>query len=450
MYLARRTVGFCGSSRALRCLSAMAAPDCGDAVLSKRAQLVAGKGAGGHVAEWKALLEEAERPVNVNLTQGFPDFEGSRTARFEAAEAIMRLESQRLNQYSPLVGLSSLMDSIANLYTRLWPKIGEMDAAKNVVVTTSGTEAISVAMQTLVSPGDEVILFEPFFPWYAPGVRLAGGEVKLVRLDMEDGFAIDRTRLLEAFDPKRTKMIVLNTPHNPTGRVLTREEVRSVHEVASTSEIGCVVFSDEAYEGQCWAPGGHEKVQTMVEDLNAEACARVKCLTMGTASKLCSLTGWRVGWLTGPEEIIKGAKAMHGYSTYCAPSPFQHGIAKALDGFEDLDPDTCFDGTGALIRANAEKVTSAMRAMGFKMYKPEGGYFVVADCSPLGFETNMEFCRTLLDECQVAVAPMNMFYGRPPEELSPSERCLVRLAICKTEPVIDEAITRMKKLKAAN
>ena len=256
------------------------------------------------------LLDRAEEDGVVNLTQGYPDFSGSATARAEAANVISSEKHNKLNQYAPLVGLTSLMDSIADMYKRLWNL--DISPRKNIVVTTSGTEAISVAMQTIVSPGDEVILFEPFFPWYAPGVRLAGGEVKLVRLTLEDDFQISKSKLVDAFDPKRTKMIVLNTPHNPSGRVVTKEEVEIVHEVAATSEIGCVIFSDEAYEGQCWAAAGHKKIQQEVDELNAMKSAAVKVLSMGTASKLCSLTGWRVGWLIGPEELIAGCKALHG------------------------------------------------------------------------------------------------------------------------------------------
>ncbi|UPQ98109.1 pyridoxal phosphate-dependent transferase [Chloropicon primus] len=419
------------------------------AAWAERARRVLGGGAGGHVEEWKALLEAAEHPSVVNLTQGYPDFEGSRKARLEAAEVITRLEHNKLNQYSPLVGLGTLMASITSLYSRLW-NMKDLDAKKNVVVTSSGTEAISVAFQTLVSPGDEVILFEPYFPWYGPGVKLAGGEAKLVRLSMEDDFKIDKAKLLEKFNPEKTRLIVVNTPHNPSGRVLTREELEIVHEVASTSRVGCTLFSDEAYEGQCWAPGGHKKVQQEIEQLNEATGSSVEVLSMGTSSKLCSLTGWRVGWLVGPEHIINGCKALHGYSTYCAPTPFQHGIAKALDGFVDLDPAVSFDGTGALMKMNAEKLSAVLRDMGLRVYSPKGGYFVVADCSPLGFTSNMEFCKDLLEKCKVAAAPMNMFFGTPASELSSAEQCLVRFAICKTEPVVDEAISRMRKLIASS
>jgi len=387
--------------------------------------------------EWRKLLKDAEQPGVVNLTQGYPDFEGSRDARKAAAEAMLSEETSRLNQYSPLVGLGSLMQSISDMYKRLWD--WELSAEKNILVTTSGTEAISVAFQTLISPGDEVILFEPFFPWYAPVAKLAGGEAKLVRLRMEEGFSISKERLLAQFDRKKTKMIVLNTPHNPTGRVLSQSEVEIVHEVASMSEAGCVVFSDEAYEGQCWASGGHKKIAQEMAKLDRERGASVDVLTMGTASKLCSLTGWRVGWLLGSEQIISGCKAIHGYGTYCAPTVLQHGIGKALDGFSDFS----FDGTSDLMKTNAKNFAQVLRDKGFEVYMPLGGYFVVVDCSAF-FPSSMAFCSALLAECKVAMAPMNMFYGTPSEALAPNERCFVRIAICKTEGLIEEAISRIK------
>jgi N-succinyldiaminopimelate aminotransferase len=402
-------------------------------------------GGNSHVAEWKKLLEKAEEPGMVNLTQGFPDFPGSLTARQHASEVLLSEAPgslSQLNQYSPLVGLVPLMDAISNMYKRLWNL--EVCPKTEVVVTSSGTEAIMVALQTLLSPGDEVLFFEPFFPWYAPGAQLAGATPKIVRLNMEEGFTIDRQRLLDAFDLVKTKMVIINTPHNPSGKVLSSEEIELIHEVASMSkrEGGCIVFSDEAYEGQCWAAqGGHVKIESAMRKLNKEKSTNVEVVTMGSASKLCSLTGWRVGWLFGPEHIISGCKAMHGFTTYCAPSPFQYGISKAIDGYKDHS----FDGTGELMQANSAKVAKVLREMGFSVHEPEGGYFVIADCSPLGFTSNIEFCRKLMEECQVAVAPMNMFYG--PRELNQNEKCYVRLAICKTEAVIDEAIDRIRTLK---
>ena len=410
-------------------------------VLSDTCQKVVGGGASGQMQEWRLLLEKAESsPEIVNLTQGYPDFAGSATARREAAEAIAKDGPNKLNQYSPLVGLSSLMESLSKFYKRVWNM--DVDAKREILVTTSGTEAISIALQALVSPGEEVVVFEPCFPWYLPVSRLAGGEVKLCKLSMEDEYAIDAGKLEASFDPKKTKVIIVNSPHNPTGRVLSESDIETVHRFASTSEVGCVIFSDEAYEGQCWAKEGHVKIKVLVDKLNEKTGSKVRVVTMGTASKLCSLTGWRVGWLLGDEDIISGCKALHGYSTYCAPSPLQHGIAKALDEFTDQS----FDGTRDMMESNARKVVDALRGQGFNTYNPEGGYFVVADGSPLGFSSNMELCQVLIDECKVAVAPMNMFYGTPAPELTPSERGLVRIAICKTEPVIQEAIARIRKL----
>merc|ERR1711977_5161 len=236
-------------------------------VLSDTCQKVVGGGASGQMQEWRLLLEKAESsPEIVNLTQGYPDFAGSATARREAAEAIAKDGPNKLNQYSPLVGLSSLMESLSKFYKRVW------------------------------------------------------------NMDIE-----------------------------------------TVHRFASTSEVGCVIFSDEAYEGQCWAKEGHVKIKVLVDKLNEKTGSKVRVVAMGTASKLCSLTGWRVGWLLGDEDIISGCKALHGYSTYCAPSPLQHGIAKALDEFTDQS----FDGTRDMMESNARKVVDALRGQGFNTYNPE-------------------------------------------------------------------------------
>ena len=182
----------------------------GRGMLSDRCELI--MGGGSHVSEWNALLKKAEEKGMINLTQGYPDFEGSPIAREAAAAAITdpAVMGGRLNQYSPLAGLGSLQEALVSMYARIFGY--SVDPAKELVITSSGTEAVAVAMQALVSPGDEVVLFEPFFPWYAPCVRLAGGTPRFVRLSIEDEWAIREDRLAEVFDPKRTKAIVVNTP----------------------------------------------------------------------------------------------------------------------------------------------------------------------------------------------------------------------------------------------
>ena len=202
-----------------------------------------------------------------------------------------------------------------------------------------------------------------------------------------------------------------------------------------------MIVSDEAYEGQCWS-APHAKVAATVASAGASA---PPVLTVGTASKLCSLTGWRVGWLTGPPSVIDGCKALHGFTTYCAPTPFQHGVAAALAA-EGGD----FGGTGELMEGNASRLAAALRDAGARALTPDGGYFVVADVSPMGFDDSGTFCRAMMEHAQVACVPMGMFFAsdgdRAPGQapLTTEERCLVRFAICKEAPVVDEAIRRIK------
>ncbi len=403
--------------------------------LSKRAHAEASTG-GAKV--WSEILALA-KPGVINLGQGFPDFSGHGTAR-EAALAALSSESG--DQYTPITGSERLRRSLSDLYRVMypeWPKASDgagraLDPASEVCVTTSGTEAIYTAILGLVDPGDEVVFFEPFFPWYLPCIRLAGGVPRPVMLQPPDfDLGAAEAAVRAAFSP-RTKLCIVNTPHNPTGRVASAAELELVASLCREHDAVCL--SDEVYEA-CIYPGGAHRRMCEVGGMWE------RTLTVGSASKLLSLTGWRVGWVSGPAELVKAASTMHSYTTFCPPGPLQEGVAAALDAEAaklGTAGDEPFEGRAALMHRNWTTLADALRAAGWAVCPSSAGYFLLADVSASGM-ADLEFCKWLAAEHKVAAVPLSAFFcadsaGRPTS--------LVRFAVCKEAETVELAAKALR------
>jgi N-succinyldiaminopimelate aminotransferase len=247
----------------------------------------------------------------IDLGQGWPALgdNASMVARTAAADAILKHTDPRVNQYAPINGRPELQDAISSYYAR--QQGVTLDPQKEVFVATSGTEALYCSMLALVNPGDEVIFFEPFFPWYLPHIQLADGVPRAIQLQPPN-FELDVAALKAAVTPK-TKLIILNSPHNPSGRVFTMAEMEAVAEVVREQDL--LVISDEVYEGTVFP--GHGTSHLRFAELPE---MRERTVTIGSASKLFSLCGWRVGWATGPADLVAAAKDLHGFVTFSAPT----------------------------------------------------------------------------------------------------------------------------------
>ena len=361
---------------------------------------------------------------------------GSHSTASEAAVAAIR--SGSLDQYGPVAGLPVLREAISRYEARTFggtppaPDVG-------VAVATSATEALLAAFFAVADPGDEVVVVEPLFPWYPSQLQLAGVTPVPVRMQTPavDGasFAFPVDDIRRAITP-RTRAIVHNTPHNPTGAVATAEETAALARICV--EHGLVCISDEVYHRHTF--GGHRPRRIADEDGMAE-----RTLTIQSAGKLLNCTGWRVGWCSGPEELVAATNLYRGFTTYCAPSPLQAAVAAALDALPADGQDTNRD----IMEANHGDLAAALRRRGLRVYGADGGYFLVADCSPLGV-TAMDYCRALVDECGVVCVPLSVFYAperrepdRPGQAPPPADDGLLRFALCKSRDYIKQVCTRL-------
>lgn len=279
-------------------------------------------------------------------------------------------------------------------------------------------------------------MFEPVFPWYLSHVRLAGATAVPVRLQ-GPGFALDVAALAAAFTP-RTKAVVYNSPHNPTGHVSTSAECAALAELCVRHNV--VVLADEVYERKVF--GGRPEVR--LADFPGMA---QRTLTLGTSSKLFSLTGWRVGWVLGPAQLLAGVRTVHSYSTFCAPTPLQAGVAEALraaarehreaaQGDASRPPGP--DASSAAFERNAEVLGAALTDVGLAVFPTEGGYFLVADCAATGLDAG-QYCKALISTARVAAVPMDVFYFG-----SDVPRTLVRFALCKRGETIAAAAAAIR------
>ena len=354
----------------------------------------------------------------INLGQGFPDTDGPPEMLEAAREAI----AGGRNQYPPGPGVPELLDAIAAHQARFYGI--QLDPRSQVLVTVGATEAIAATVLALCEPGDEVVTFEPYYDSYAATIALAGAVRRTSVLRFPD-FAVDEASLRAAFSA-RTRMVLLNTPHNPTGKVFTRAELELVCELAR--EHDAWVVTDEVYEHLLFDGLQHVPVATLPG--MAE-----RTLTISSAGKTFSATGWKVGWVSGPAEAVAAVRTVKQFLTYVGSGPFQPAVALAL-GLGDQ----VYAGLSGSLQAKRDLLVSGLRAAGLEVAVPSGTYFVVADAAPLGAVDALEFCRRLPSVAGVVGVPVSVFHDDPE-----AARTLVRFAFCKADTVLAEAVSRLAR-----
>jgi N-succinyldiaminopimelate aminotransferase len=367
-------------------------------------------------AEMSALAVQTN---SVNLGQGFPDTDGP-DSLLEAAVTAIRGGA---NQYPPGRGIPPLRQAIVDHQKRFYGLSYDPDT--QVLVTTGATEAIASALLAYVEPGDEVIALEPYYDSYAACIAMAGGLRVPVTLRAPD-FRLDLDELRAAVTP-RTKVLLINSPHNPTGTVLTDDELRGIAAVAVEHDL--VVIEDEVYEHLIFDGLQHRPLTSY--DGMAE-----RTVSIGSAGKTFSVTGWKIGWVTGTPEVVTAVNTAKQFLTYVSGAPFQPAVAGAL-----ALGDEYFDDLRTTMQAKRDLLCDGLADLGFGVHRPQGTYFVTTDVRPLGFTDGVEFCRMLPEKTGVVAIPHQVFYdnvevGRP----------LVRWAFCKQPHILEEALSRLTKL----
>jgi N-succinyldiaminopimelate aminotransferase len=364
------------------------------------------------------MSELAVATGSVNLGQGFPDTDGPREVAQAAADAIM---SGRGNQYPPGPGIPELRHGVAGHQRRFYGL--DLDPDSQVLVTAGATEAIASALLALVEPGDEVIAFEPYYDSYAACITMAGGVRVPVTL-RAPSFRPDLDALRAAVT-SRTRLILLNTPHNPTGTVFTEAELTAIAELACEHDL--LVISDEVYEHMVY-DGSHVPICTLPG--MAERTA-----TISSAAKTFSFTGWKIGWVTGSPAMVSAVRTTKQFLTYVSGGPFQYAIARAL-----TLPDEYFASVAADLVPKRDLMCDGLATAGFEVYRPAGTFFITTDIRPLRDVTGVEFCRWLPGAAGVVAIPMQVFYDD-----AEAGRHLVRFAFCKRKEVLTEALARLSR-----
>lgn len=356
----------------------------------------------------------------VNLGQGFPDTDGPAEVLQAARDAI----ADGFNQYPPALGYPVLREAIARHQRRHYGLT--VDPQTQVLVTVGATEAIASAVLALCEPGDEVLTFEPYYDSYAACIALAGATRRTVPLRFPD-FTVDAGALRAAFS-ERTRVVLLNTPHNPTGKVFTRAELELIAELATA--FNSYVVTDEVYEHLTYDDGQHIPIAALPGMWE-------RTITISSAGKTFSTTGWKVGWLSGPAELVSACRTVKQFLTYVGSGPFQPAIALGLDTQDDY--------VGQFARDLGHKrdlLSAGLTDAGFAVARPGGTYFVIADAAPLGVTDAVDFCWQLPRTHGVAAIPVSAFCDD-----KQAARTLVRFAFCKKDEVLVEAVQRLTAAK---
>lgn len=370
------------------------------------------------------MTELAIRNDAVNLGQGFPDTDGPESMLEAARQAI----TDGVNQYPPGAGMKVLRDAIATDRARRYGT--ELDPESEVLVTVGATEAISATLLGLVEPGDEVVLIEPFYDSYAASVALACATRKTAPLvPSGTGFRLDVDALRAAIT-ERTTMLVVNTPHNPSGTVFTADEIRSIAEIACERDL--LVLSDEVYEHLVFDGRVHTPLASLPGMWE-------RTITVSSAAKTFNVTGWKIGWACGPANLIAAVRAAKQYLSFVGGAPFQPAVAHAL-----LHEQEWVRSSRAQLQAKRDVLHGALTEAGFDVYSGGGTYFLCADITSIGDRDGVEFCRSLPERIGVAAVPISVFTDHPDQW-----NHLVRFAFCKKDEVLNEAARRLRTLGAA-
>ena len=367
-------------------------------------------------AEMSALAVETGA---VNLGQGFPDTDGPAEVARAAADAVL---SGLGNQYPPGPGIPELRTAISEHQKRFYGL--EVDPDTEVLVTAGATEAVAAAMLALLEPGDEVIALEPYYDSYAACIAMAGATRVPVTL-RAPAFRPDLDRLRDAIT-SRTRLILLNSPHNPTGMVATREELAVIADLAISHDL--LVVTDEVYEHLVF-DGEHIPIATLPG-------MRERTVTISSGGKTFSFTGWKIGWVTGTPELVTAVRTAKQFLTYVSGGPFQYAIAAGL-----ALPDAFYADLAASLRRKRDLLAAGLSGAGFEVFLPQGTYFITTDIAALGESDGLAFCRGLPRRCGVVAVPNVVFYDD-----TAAGRSQVRFAFCKREEVLADAVSRLATL----
>jgi N-succinyldiaminopimelate aminotransferase len=371
-------------------------------------------------AEMSAL---AVRTGAVNLGQGFPDTDGP-AAMLDAAAAAIH---GGRNQYPPGPGLPELRTAVAAHQKAFWGLGYDPDG--EVLITAGATEAIAAAILALCEPGDEVVCFEPYYDSYAASIALAGAVRRPVTLRAVDGrYTFDPDALRAAFGPK-TRLVLLNSPHNPTGKVFTADELAAV--AALCLEYDAIAVTDEVYEHLVFtdAAAPHRPLATLPGMAD-------RTVQISSAGKTFSCTGWKIGWACGPRSLVSAVTRVKQFLTYVNAGPLQPAVAVALDS-----PPAYYTEFRDALQRKRDRLVAGLTAAGFGVLRTEGTYFATADITPLGGTDGTAFCLALPERCGVVAVPTQVFYDHPD-----AGKRLVRFAFCKRDEVLDEAVARLRRL----
>jgi N-succinyldiaminopimelate aminotransferase len=348
---------------------------------------------------------------SVNLGQGFPDTDGPPEILEAAADAIRTGH----NQYPPGPGIRELRAAIAAHQTRRYGL--DYDPDSEVLVTAGATEAIAAALMALAGPGDEVVVFEPYYDSYAACVALAGATRRTVTIRRDGGSWAYEPAELEKAITRRTKVLVLNSPHNPTGKVFTAAELQQIADLAHRHDL--IVVSDEVYEHLVFDGRTHTPIATLPG-------MRERTVTISSAGKTFSVTGWKIGWLCAPPQLVAAVRTVKQFLTYVSGAPFQPAVAKVLDDAEKLAPT-------ADLQAQRDLLCAGLQDLGYDVVVPQATYFATVD---VGTDA-VEFCRELPRANRVVAIPSSVFYD------SDAGNRYVRFAFCKRPDVLAEALERL-------
>ena len=370
----------------------------------------------------RGMTRLAREYGSLNLAQGFPNFPAPELLKAAAAEAVR----EDINQYAITWGSQRLREALAAKYSATYGLA--VDPEREITVTCGATEAMIATLLALVNPGDEVIVFEPFYENYGPDTILS--DARPVFVPLEPGRPLDLDRLAAAFGT-RTRAIIVNTPSNPAGRVLTLQELEAIRDLCVRHD--CVAVTDEIYEHMVY-DGVHRPLATL-EGM------RHRTVTISGASKTFGVTGWRVGWAIAPERFTDAIRKVHDFLTVGAPAPLQDAVAAGLRRFDE----TFYHDLSDAYRARRDILHPALVAAGFRCSPPEGAYYILADFSGLSDLDDTAFAVWLSREAGVTPVPGSCFYHQPAEG-----RTLVRFVFCKTDEILHEAARRLSAIRAGS